>query len=904
MRSRIRFMMCYVLILTMLGRSCIIVLALTVGIGCLPSFGQAPSAADAALFRFKQPELRAYHVEQPKVSTLAAASKSDWVRAWPANGSTNFLEFGSRIVLQVRAPSELGELIQDRPLRVARQVATGLFILQAPSPAIALRESESLSSLSGVIASYPVSRRQKKLFGPYAPLPTDPYFSRQWHLENRLPTGARAGADLNVRAAWPFARGEGIILALCDDGVDLSHPDLAPNSADGVHFNFVTGTASGYPNSSFQQHGTCVAGLAAGSGYNGLGVSGVAPNARFASWVVFDQSDFLISEEDLMDLFQHASNVVSIQNHSWGNAGAEQLGPLLLERIAISNAITLGRGGKGVIMVRSAGNNRLFQGNVNDDAYPSDPRVIAVTAARFDGRAASYSSPGASTLIAAPSGDDDDDFPTIFTTDRQGALGYNQNTYTNDLADYAFDTFGFSGTSAAAPQIAGLAALILSANTNLTYRDVQQILILSARHEDVTDPDLVPNGAGFQVSHNIGFGIPDAGQAVRLARRWKTRPPLSSITLASRLEQAVPDDGLRLQLEGPGVASRFRDIRVLPSLGPHPDRLLPPVPLIDVGIATNPITRDLRGQAAFIQRGTSLFRDKIQFASDAGALFAVIFNHENGDELIAMGGTDFVPIPAVFISQNDGNAVRQLLRTNNSVQAQLRLDSVAYNFPVTNSLVCEHVGVKLSASHPSRGDLRITLVSPAGTRSVLQHLNSDTTSGPEGWTYYSTHHFYESSAGVWRVFVSDESAGNSGSVTEVDLILYGVEVTDTDHDGLSDGWEMANFGSLQPGPREDPDTDGYSNATEQILESDPRNREDPAPFTVDLSPWNRSLARLSWPSAPTSTYEVLVSPTPIRPSGLATNFPGRFPETEFFLPYTNLVSEFFRVRSRPAQSDQ
>jgi len=64
----------------------------------------------------------------------------------------------------------------------------------------------------------------------------------------------------------------------------------------------------------------------------------------------------------------------------------------------------------------------------------------------------------------------------------------------------------------------GLAALILSANTNLTYRDVQQILILSARHFDFADPDVATNGAGLKMSHNLGFGIPDAGVAVNLAR--------------------------------------------------------------------------------------------------------------------------------------------------------------------------------------------------------------------------------------------------------------------------------------------------------------------------------------------------------------------------------------------------
>src|SRR5206468_4465549 len=118
--------------------------------------------------------------------------------------------------------------------------------------------------------------------------------------------------------------------------------------------------------------------------------------------------------------------------------------------------------------------------------------------------------------------------------------------YTNDLADYCFDSTGFSGTSASAPQISGLAALILSANPALTYRDVQQILILSARHFDLADPDLKTNGAGFRVSHNVGFGVPDAGQAVALARSWLNRPSVTNVTLTTANLQGIPDDGLRL----------------------------------------------------------------------------------------------------------------------------------------------------------------------------------------------------------------------------------------------------------------------------------------------------------------------------------------------------------------------
>src|SRR6185312_6051833 len=134
-----------------------------------------------------------------------------------------------------------------------------------------------------------------------------------------------------------------------------------------------------------------------------------------------------------------------------------------------------------------------------------------------------------------------------------------------------------------------------------------------------------------------------------------------------------------------------------------------------------------------------------------------------------------------------------IIKTNPTVLGQINLNSTNYSFNVTESLLCEHVGVRIKTDHPLRGDLRITLVSPQGTRSILQRYNGDTQPGPVDWTYYSTHHFFETSAGVWTLYVSDESAGFTGNVLSASLTIFGVPITDSDHDGLDDGWEMVHF---------------------------------------------------------------------------------------------------------------
>ncbi|MCL5098399.1 MAG: proprotein convertase P-domain-containing protein, partial [Candidatus Omnitrophica bacterium] len=339
----------------------------------------------------------------------------------------------------------------------------------------------------------------------------------------------------------------------------------------------------------------------------------------------------------------------------------------------------------------------------------------------------------------------------------------------------------------------------------------------------------------------------------------------------------------------PGLAS----IHSLPGEGPHPDAPTAVLPLVKAGLATNAIPLDLTNRAALIQRGTSPFSEKIDRAAQAGARFAVIYNNVDGSNLVHMEETDFSPIPAVFIGQTDGEWLASLLERGSNVMAQLRLESAEYAFAVTNCLLLEHVAVRVATNHSRRGDVRITLLSPQGTRSVMQRLNFDESPGPADWTYYSTHHFYESSVGTWTVSVSDEEKYNTGSVQSVSLILNGVPITDRDHDGLDDDWELARLESLDYGPRDDPDQDGFSNMREQIMGTDPLRNEQA--LQLDLSVWNNSLIRLSWPSCTNLTYEIWAGDDPLSPLNWITNIPGGFPETEWFTPYTRQKHLFLRV---------
>ena len=250
-----------------------------------------------------------------------------------------------------------------------------------------------------------------------------------------------------------------------------------------------------------------------------------------------------------------------------------QLSPIdALSDVGISNAVTRGRAGKGVVLVRAAGNDRDSLMNANDDGFANDPRQISVAAVRKDNRACSYSNPGACVLVGAPSGDVIDTnggIPRRNRSDRAGRAHDGSNRLAGyvtsgpgDSADYA----GFDGTSAASPEVAGVVALILSANTNLSYRDVQQILLLSARHYDFADADMHTNGAGLRFSHNVGFGIPDAGFAVDMAKAWSNRPAVKQVSAQNTTAQAIPDDSLRVVCAATGLPASLASIHSVPSL--------------------------------------------------------------------------------------------------------------------------------------------------------------------------------------------------------------------------------------------------------------------------------------------------------------------------------------------------
>ncbi len=173
-------------------------------------------------------------------------------------------------------------------------------------------------------------------------------------------------------------------------------------------------------------------------------------------------------------------------------------------------------------------------------------------------------------------------------------------------------------------------------------------------------------------------------------------------------------------------------------------------------------------------------------------------------------------------------------------------------------------------------------------------MNLDTTPFPtNGWTYFTTHHFYESSAGIWQVEISDEGRESSGSINKVNLQIEGVAIVDSDHDGLDDHWEQAHFGNLDQKAADDPDNDGYRNAREQLLGTNPV--VDETLLELNLSPWNDRIVRLSWLSSTAHTYDIMTTGDLSTPMTFLENVSGTFPETEIFLPSAAFAARFFQI---------
>ncbi|MEN9373267.1 MAG: hypothetical protein RIR79_819 [Pseudomonadota bacterium] len=361
--------------------------------------------------------------------------------------------------------------------------------------------------------------------GTVAPLmPNDALFPDQWHLHN---TGQRGytgvagsvGEDLNLPRAWNLATGKGIQIAVLDDGLDIYHEDLRIVAGKSWDYRI---NAYGDPSSGTGSHGTACAGLAAAVGNNGKGMVGVAFDAQLVGYNLLQVGTSYTQANALVK--DMGSN--HIYTNSYGATDA--LGTFQPAETVWENAITTGlnqgRDGKGAIYVWAAGNGAP-RDRSDYDEQANFYGVIAVTSLNDQGKASVYAEAGANVLISAYGGEYCDTH-TLSTTDVTAGAGFNNGiTNPEDYLGKPHYTRCMNGTSGAAPQIAGVVALMLEANPALTWRDVRMILTQTARQNDPTHPDWKTNAGGLLFNPQYGYGAADAFAAVTAAKTWVNVAP-------------------------------------------------------------------------------------------------------------------------------------------------------------------------------------------------------------------------------------------------------------------------------------------------------------------------------------------------------------------------------------------
>lgn len=379
---------------------------------------------------------------------------------------------------------------------------------------------------------------------------------------------------INIESVWEQGlTGSGVHIRINDDGLDSSHPEFANR------FDESSSCDVYLPADAASEHGTACAGIAAAAGNNGVCAVGMASNATLSACNIFDPNSqayvltwqylTLAAETqhvssnsyarsacayDLSDLppperrslqtstCPFLSDAIGSPCGSCTDFASDPLDSACTRAIIVyctkpnnyeadpgcvtylelfakcrynglnprlqeqfTKGVTEGRNGLGIIYVFAAGNDQAVSEDTNYDGFFTSRFVISVGAVGKDGVHSMYSTPGASLFVSGPGGDFENESNWITAKAGGGCMNIGV------------------GTSFAAPTVSGVIALVLEANPNLGWRDVQGILANTSQVLDaIADDDTwVTNAAGFSHSNKYGFGVIDAAAAVAAAPTWE-----------------------------------------------------------------------------------------------------------------------------------------------------------------------------------------------------------------------------------------------------------------------------------------------------------------------------------------------------------------------------------------------
>lgn len=333
----------------------------------------------------------------------------------------------------------------------------------------------------------------------------DPEWPKQWHMNE----GCSQGYNLNITGAWKLGfTGKNIVVTIIDDGIEKDHEELIDNYDSFASIDLNDRDANPQPRydpSNQNNHGTRCAGQVAAKANNSKCSVGIAYNSRIGGIRLLDGQITDVLEAEAL---AHNLNHIDIFSSSWGppDDGQTVDGPGEISKAALLKGIKSGRNGKGTIYVWAAGNGGRSNDNCNCDGYASSIYTITIAGVTYEGFMPSYSERCSATLAST------------FSSGHKST-----GIVTSDLHNGC--TLHHTGTSASAPTAAGIIALTLEANSKLTWRDIQYLIIHTSDSFKLKAKDWQKNGNGKIFSHNYGFGLMNAGRMVEWALKWPLVEP-------------------------------------------------------------------------------------------------------------------------------------------------------------------------------------------------------------------------------------------------------------------------------------------------------------------------------------------------------------------------------------------
>lgn len=486
-------------------------------------------------------------------------------------GAANASAAEQRALVQAAVSAQLQTLrsVAGMELAYERALTNDTYVVNLPQPIAPAQAATIAATLMaratdlGLVYVEPDYRRQAQL------TPSDSYYDQQWHLQTFTP----ANDSSNLADAWNITTGSStVVVAVLDTGIRFEHPDFAGRTVAGYDFvddattandgdgrdsdpsdpgDWITvaesrsGPFRGCGASDSSWHGSHVAGILGAAGNDGVGIAGVTWQSPILPVRVLGKCGGLIS--DIADALRWAAGIdvagVPHNNHparviNLSLSGAGDCSNT--EQSAINDVLN-----QGVVVVIAAGNS-------NQDAANYSPGnchgVINVAATNRSGGRAAFSNYGTTVALSAPGGDnggtaEDDILSTI-----------DIGTQSPEAPGYAY----YAGTSMAAPQVAGIAALMLAVNPSLTPAQIGQLLR--------TTVSPFPAGSSCTTTR-CGAGIVNALAAVNAAANVAPTATPAPTTTPTPRPSATPTSTPTLAPTATiDVSLPFTDTRFLPLL--------------------------------------------------------------------------------------------------------------------------------------------------------------------------------------------------------------------------------------------------------------------------------------------------------------------------------------------------